>query len=72
VAVTNRAVFVVNDVPVRAMAPDVLVKFNAPVVSVSPFDAVRRPDEVSPPAIVCAVPDVLIIKLAAPPASGIV
>jgi hypothetical protein len=70
--VTLIALFVVNDVPVSAMAPDVLVRFSAPVVNVNPFEAVNVSEEVSPPAMLCAVPEVLMIKLAAPPASGIV
>jgi hypothetical protein len=65
-------VFVVNVVPVSEMAPDVDVRFREPVVSTRPFDAVKVPEDVSPPAIVCAEPNVDKIKLAAPPASGMV
>ncbi len=71
-AETLICVFVVNVVPVKDIAPLVEVKLSAPVVSVKPLDAVRVPDEVRPPAIVCAEPKVLKIKFAAPPASGMV
>ncbi len=70
--VIDIAVFVVNDVPVNDIAPEVLVRFKAPVVNVKPLDTVNKPDNVSPPAMVCADPNVLIIKSAEPPASGIV
>jgi hypothetical protein len=71
-AVIVAAVFVVNEVPERDIAPEVLVRFNAPVVRVKPFEAVKSPEEIKPPATVCAAPKVLIIKSALPPASRIV
>ncbi len=70
--VTLIAEFVVNEVPVNAIAPEVLVKFNAPVLSVNPDEAVSKPEDVKPPAMICVDPKVLIMKFAAPPASGMV
>ena len=52
--------------------PEEAEKSTFPDVTVRPLEAVRVPDEVRPPAIVCAEPKVLIMKSASPPASRIV
>ena len=53
---------VADDPRVKSTAPEVEVKFNAPVVKVKPFDAVRSPAEVIVP-----VPEVAMLPDEASP-----